>query len=407
MLKSKSFKRLWIGQSAANLGDILYIVSLITILYAKTGSALYLTLLPFLNMLGRFISSFFAPLLLNRVPLKKLLYDSQLYKTILLFMLCLVVNLQNSPIIWFILMCIFLIAFLDGWAMPAMNAMLPRLVPQIELTKANSFVATLYDSIQLSGWAIGGIIVAFAGSKSVIWLTLILYILSTIMMKMIHDPTAFEKREKDSSKLDELKEGWQVVWKNPLYRTIHVVITFEAIANVVWVAAILYVFVEEVLHVSEAWWGYLNTAFFIGMIAAGFVSAKWSEVFNRYIRFILIIASSGTALVTLFFGLSTFAWLALILTVLSGFIEQVKGIAMNLYLQNEATTMELPKIYSVQNVIVSVAFGLSTLFFGVITVYFNVQVTFVSASILLIFSAGYLISCKERFSIYFKEEKSF
>ncbi|MDV2683025.1 hypothetical protein RYX56_01410 [Alkalihalophilus lindianensis] len=45
MKHSSSFRFLWLGQSFANLGDVLYIVALITLIYQLTGSATYMALI--------------------------------------------------------------------------------------------------------------------------------------------------------------------------------------------------------------------------------------------------------------------------------------------------------------------------------------------------------------------------
>ena len=83
----KSFHLLWVSQLFANLGDVFYIVGLISILYHASESVFWLALLPFVNMTGRMISSSFAPLLFNRYKLKTVLVFSQAGKTILLVLL--------------------------------------------------------------------------------------------------------------------------------------------------------------------------------------------------------------------------------------------------------------------------------------------------------------------------------
>lgn len=83
-MKSKSFRYLWLGQSLANLGDILYIVGLISILYGVSESALILAMLPFLNTFGRFVSGMFSPLLFAKYKLKFLLVLSQALKSFVL-----------------------------------------------------------------------------------------------------------------------------------------------------------------------------------------------------------------------------------------------------------------------------------------------------------------------------------
>ena len=94
-MKNNSFRFLWIGQLFANLGDVFYVVGLISILYTVTESVMYLAMLPFLNTFGRFISSFISPLLLNKYRLKSLLVSSQLSKTTILLILAIWASFQS------------------------------------------------------------------------------------------------------------------------------------------------------------------------------------------------------------------------------------------------------------------------------------------------------------------------
>ncbi len=53
------------------------------------------------------------------------------------------------------------------------------------------------------------------------------------------DHTPFE-RKMNASKRQELTKGFKLIWEIHSFRTIHVMIIFESIANVVWVTAIMY-----------------------------------------------------------------------------------------------------------------------------------------------------------------------
>ncbi|AGX03246.1 MULTISPECIES: MFS transporter [Bacillus] len=397
-MKSKSFRSLWIGQSLANLGDVFYIVGLISILYSVTGSPVYLALLPFLNMAGRAVSGAISPLMLNKYKLKSMLVSSQVSKTLALFILSGWLWLQSSPEILFVLVLIFVIAFFDGWALPASDAMLPRLVEKEELMKANSFLALLNESIQLGGWALGGILTAAAGGQNVIWLTLAFYAVSSLMMQLINDKTPFQSNTEKQSTVNVLLEGWISIWTQPVLRSFHVVILIEAIANVVWIAAILYVFVAEVLKAGEAWWGYINTSFFMGLILGGVICKKFSSIFEKNMKLTLISASFGVAIVTLLFGANSLAWAALLLVFLSGLIHQIKGIILYTYIQKEVAAEELPKVFSAQHTLVSMAFALSTVLFGAMAENNSAEITFVIAGILLLFNGIYLLAVRKRFS---------
>ncbi|WP_306009392.1 MFS transporter [Bacillus sp. MMSF_3328] len=397
-MKSKSFRSLWIGQSLANLGDVFYIVGLISILYSVTGSPVYLALLPFLNMAGRAVSGAISPLMLNKYKLKSMLVSSQVSKTLALFILSGWLWLQSSPEILFVLVLIFVIAFFDGWALPASDAMLPRLVEKEELMKANSFLALLNESIQLGGWALGGILTAAAGGQNVIWLTLAFYAVSSLMMQLINDKTPFQSNTEKQSTVNVLLEGWISIWTQPVLRSFHVVILIEAIANVVWIAATLYVFVAEVLKAGEAWWGYINTSFFMGLILGGVICKKFSSIFEKNMKLTLISASFGVAIVTLLFGANSLAWAALLLVFLSGLIHQIKGIILYTYIQKEVAAEELPKVFSAQHTLVSMAFALSTVLFGAMAENNSAEITFVIAGILLLFNGIYLLAVRKRFS---------
>lgn len=398
-MKNKSFRFLWLGQSMANLGDIFYIVGLISILYSFTESPFMLALVPFLNMFGRFISGIIFPLLLNRFPLKTLLVHSQVCKTILLFFLSLLIVFQMMTNTLIILGFVFLIAFLDGWAAPASHAMLPRLVSTEKLVKANSFFSVVYETVNLGGWALGGLLVAHLGGKDVILFTLGLYFVATFMMTRIIDPTQFHRKDSKGQKSGELKEGWLIVWRNPLYKSIHIIIAVEAIANVVWIASILYVFVTEVLGETEAWWGTINTSFFIGMLIGGIICTRFASAVEINLKYVLIISSFGISLITLLFGLTTTAWLSLIFVGFSGIFQQLKGITIDTFLQKAASPEELPKIYAVQSAIIALLFAVSSLGFGALAEIWDVRVVFIFAAALLCIAAMYTVIQYRHFSL--------
>jgi MFS transporter, DHA3 family, macrolide efflux protein len=384
MMRFRSFRFLWVGQGFANTGDVLYIVALIAVLYQATGSALYLSLLPFTITMARFVSGMCAPLVLNRVSLKGLLVGSQSLKTVLLGWLGLSLWIF-TPSVLFILMIAFLIAFLDGWAAPARNAMLPQLVSENELAKANSFVAVVDQSIQFGGWAIGGIIVAATSGFIVIWITFLMYVISTLLMGFI-----VVKGYQDRQTKIQMMSGWKIIWKQPVLRVVHIMIVIEAIANVVWIAAILYIFVEEVLMRSEAWWGYLNASFFIGLIAGGMAVSRYTRWFEQYMKETLLMTCFSVSILTFIFGLTSVPVIALLLTVLSGVVEQIKSIAMVTMIQKRCPNESLPEVFSAQSALISITFGLGSLFYGFLAELVNVPFVFGLSGVLLLGSALYL-----------------
>lgn len=394
-MNKSSFRFLWLGQSLANSGDVFYMVGLIAIIYELTGSVTYMAFVPFFITTSRFLSGLVAPLIIERVKLKSLLAYSQLGKTVAIIILTGYIEFFSSfNASFLIFLFVIIISFLDGWANPARNALIPILVEQDALVKANSFLAILDQTIRLGGWVVGGMLVAIMGGTNVIWLTFILFVASTIMMFLIPNidgNIVSDEQTKKSSNWEVLKKGWVTIWQTPTLRTISIVEFFESIANVVWVAAIMYVYVGQVLQTGEQWWGYINATFFAGLMIGGFLSLKWSHLVDRLSSKVIVVGAILASLTTLMFGLTSTPWMALVLSLLFGIVNQIKDVAQENLVQRSVVHRLLPNIYSAKDALITAIFGISSLILGNFTDLFGVRYTFILAATLLFFSAIFVM----------------
>lgn len=395
-----SFRFLWIGQSFANSGDVFYMVGLIAIIYTLTGSVTYMALVPFFITTSRFFSGVLAPLVIERIPLKQLLSYSQLGKTLVILLLgCYIEFTPSSSTVFLIFLFVTIISFLDGWANPARNSLIPLFIEKDLLVKANSFLAIIDQTIRLGGWVAGGILVAFIGSKNIIWLTLILYTISSIMMfsiKNVDNKPVNDKIQNRTSMGDKLKEGWLTIWHTPSLRTISIVEFLESIANVVWVSAIMYVYVSEILQTNEQWWGYINASFFIGLMIGGSISLKWSHLINNFASVVIVAGAFGASITTFMFSLISTPWISLIIAFLFGMLNQVKDVAQQTSVQKSVNQNFLPKVYSAKDTIITATFGISSLILGSLTDLVGVRFVFLlSASILFIMALYVYFSRKK------------
>lgn len=400
-MKRKSFRYLWVGQALANSGDLFYIVGLMAIVHGITGSAMFMALIPFATTMARFISGSFAPILMDKYNLKSLLASSQIGKTVMLFLLIMTDYAlgEQEMTVYAILGFVFLISLLDGWAAPASHAMLPRLVDTSELTKANSFIALVDQMIQLGGWAVGGLLVAALGGSNVIGVTFVLAAAAAIFMRLIEDQHETPQGQKEKSGVSHwssIQEEWILIWREPSLRAIHVIFVLETIAGVIWIAAIIYVYVAEVLHREEAWWGYINASFFLGLMLGGLFGMRAAEVIDRNIRQFVIISSFGISFMTFGFGLTSLPWLALVFSAGFGMFEQLKAVSLQTTLQRSVSVRLLPKVYAAQSALISLVFGVSTLLFGFITDQFGVRATYIIAAAIMFISGCYALRIRSR-----------
>ncbi|MCL1631344.1 MFS transporter [Sporolactobacillus sp. CPB3-1] len=393
MTKQHAFRYLWIGQSLSNCGDVFYIVGLMTVMYAVTRSAMFMTLIPFLMTFIRFISGILAPLILDRLGLKEALVCSQIGKSFFLLLMALALTFHGfGPdflIVFFFVVCI---GFLDGWASPARNAMVPLLIDRERLVKANGFLSLLDQSINLSGWAFGGILAAFIGGGQLVWVTFFLFVLSTVCMCMIRIDTAFHTFNRTDSSVGKLKimvEGWHAIWRSPALRVISISETIGNVSSVVWMAAIVLVFVHQALHVNASWWGFINFSFFAGLIIGGSICVRFSASIHTHLKVAALTGLFMTGAATLFFGWNTYPLLALMISAAVGLFEQLKNVAFETLIQTNTKSNLLAKVYSAQDALYALSYGLATVLFGCLIDKIGVQFVFTLSGVLLFISFMY------------------
>lgn len=343
-------------------------------------------------MLGGFLGGLLAPLLIDRYNLKKILFNSQLIKTCFLLMLTLYVSLLLSQdTIVTIYTIIFFITFLDSFSNPASSALLPQLVSEENLLKANSLQSSIHQFIQMGGWAAGGILAAFLHSNGLLMLTFSLYVLSTCLLAFVK-----VKEKKPSEELEELSvkeskmtsmfEGWRIIAGDKRLRVLHLTLIFSSIASPVWVSSILYPFIDIRLGVGTEWWGYINTSLLFGLFLAGIIAYRQSDFINKNIRNVLLLGGFMVFLMTLLFGLNVNPIFSLLLIGMFGLFEELRMISIHTIIQSLVREKILAKIYAVQSSLIMVTFGISTLVMGILGQRYSIVVVFIVASISLCFS---------------------
>jgi len=380
-----SFRFLWIGQMLANLGDVIYTVSLITIVYKATNSVTLMSLVPFVITITALCSGFFAPIILDKYKLKWILFYSQSGKTLLLFLLCLLIPAIQIDHLIFLYILIAFISFLDECSTPARNALVPVLVQKEKLVKTNSFLAVLDQITQLIAWPFGSILLVIWGGNKLLWLTLGLFIMSSILMFLIKQDQQTNNEVK-ISKWSSIKEGWVIIWKIKQLRFISIMNIFEIFANGVWIAAILYVYVEEVLHKEEFWWGIINASFFAGMFFGGLIVYRMADKLEGKLGYYIIWSTFLLVILTLAFALVSNVWLALIISLLFGLPQMVKDVAEVSIFQKSVKQELLAKVFSARGTLMYAAFGISSVLLGWITEEFGVVFTFLTATVFFLIS---------------------
>ena len=383
MKSNKDFILLVSGQSIANLGDVFYIVSVISILYNLTDSAAASAMVPFAITSAMFISSLLTPLLLGKYRLKTLLVWSQGLKTLLLIgLLIFVYVFINDTNYWIIYSLIGLIGLLDGCANPIMRTFLPYYVEDVLLVKANSMVESITQLIQIVAWLFGGLLLLAVSPFQLIMIVGFLFFISTITLGLLQDVN--HVGEKEISIWSRLTEGWRSIGSTPVLRKIMQTDILETIAGTVWIAAILYVYVEQALEVGEQWWGFINGSFFIGFLVGSLYCLNYPHLVEKYKFYFICFGALISGLLTIIFGSISHPVIALFLSASIGLFGQFKNIPQQTVIQRSVPIEKLVTVYTSLGTVGSGIFGVSALALGITADLVGVRVVFIISGFLLL-----------------------
>ncbi|MEK5428753.1 MFS transporter [Cytobacillus sp. FSL R7-0680] len=381
MFRNKNFALLVSGQSLANMGDILYITSIISMIYQWTGSSFYTAFVPFTITSAMFLSSLLSPLAMNRWNLKWLLTFSQVGKTIIIILLTLLVTEMVAVPFIIVFLLIAGIGLLDGCANPISQTLIPHYVNSEQLVKANGFFDTITQIIQAGMWFISSLLLIRIGNNNLLWVVIGLFFLSSCLLSFLNSVQS--SNEKQPSPFAEMKEGWHILYRTPILRKMAYIEGLDSIAATVWIAAILYVFVSERLQADHQWWGWINGAFFLGLILGSLYCMKYAKLVENKIRKVFMLGAIGAFFSTFLFAFNTLPVLALILAFSFGASMQIKGIPQHTMIQTSVSLTQLSKVYAALGALGTGIFALSSLLMGWLAETFNVQLVFLLSAALM------------------------
>ena len=380
---SNSFIKLLVSQLFANLADIFFRVTIIANIYIISKSVIATSLVPILIGISSFVASLLVPLVTKRLALNRVLSLSQFGKTILLTILVGMFTVMQSvaPLVTYLF--VVAISILDGFAAPVSYAIVPRYAT--DLGKANSALSMSGEAVQLVGWGLGGLLFATIGLLPTTFIILILYIISSFLMLLL--PKAEVEVLESETNLEILLKGWKLVARDPRLRLFVSANLLEIFSNTIWVSSIILVFVTELLNETESYWGYSNTAYSIGIIISGLIAFRLSEKFLAAKWESILFSLVGMVIVTLTILYFPNAQMFLLFSALVGMLSQLKEVPESVFLQETVEENNLVNVYSVLEVISTLAFSVFVLLMSYITENFGISISFWISAICLMIEA--------------------
>ena len=222
MFKNKNFSILLFGRLITNFGDSIYSIATLTLIYTLTKSTFYSGITLFLISFTAILQIFVSPLI-SKFNVKRFLIISQLFQAIILLAITYLIyvnNLQITTLIIFIV-CI---SFINQIVYPVQLALLPKIVKQEDLVKANSLFSIAYQGSDALFNSIGGfIITAFGTIYAFIINSITFFINSTIFIFLSNDLSKNTNSVQENY-FSKLSSGIKI-WNTPLLKPLLIGIT--------------------------------------------------------------------------------------------------------------------------------------------------------------------------------------
>ncbi|EJQ50801.1 hypothetical protein IEQ_02675 [Bacillus cereus BAG6X1-2] len=411
ILKNRNFLLLFLGRIFTNIGDSLYYVAAMWLVYQLSGNPFYSGLAGFLTLLPSALQFLTGPFV-DRWSIKNTLVITQVLQCILILIIP-ITHYFDLLTVQLLLIIMPIVAFIEQFAYPAQSKALPLLLNKTQLLKGNSLFSFAYQGIDLICTTLSGILVALFGAITLYVIDSFTFAITALLFFSLKMPKQTETDTPLSTKqyFSDLKEGFSIVF----HSLMGVFLIGSVVANfsIGMTMAILPSFADSLGGVKLY-------GFFLAAISAGsLIGALFSSwVGKRNVGNVSIISFAAGAFFWFLSTIVPFQWLSIFLFGLAWIPIGATNILFATISQILIPNQYIGRINSVMRSMGTIAMPLGSLIGGYTANVFSSQLIFALASIGILFiSLVWLLHPKLRalpkvdeitadtFGVRFKEER--
>ncbi|HDR4422502.1 TPA: MFS transporter [Bacillus cereus] len=378
LLKNRNFLLLFLGRIFTNIGDSLYYVAAMWLVYELSGNPFYSGLAGFLTLLPSALQFLTGPFV-DRWSIKNTLVITQVLQCVLILIIP-ITHYFDLLTVQLLLIIMPIVAFIEQFAYPAQSKALPLLLHKTQLLKGNSLFSFAYQGIDLICTTLSGILVALLGAITLYVIDSFTFAITALLFFSLKMPQQTETGTSLSTKqyFSDLKEGFSIVFRSLM----GAFLIGSVVANfsIGMTMAILPSYADSLGGVK-------SYGFFLAAISAGsLIGALFSSwVGKRNVGRVSII---GFATGAIFWFLSTivpFQWLSIFLFGLAWIPIGATNILFATISQIAIPNQYLGRINSVMRSMGTIAMPFGSLIGGYTANVFSSQLIFALASIGILF----------------------
>ncbi|XZG70956.1 MFS transporter [Chitinibacteraceae bacterium HSL-7] len=360
LFQNRNFFLIWLASILGNLALAVAMLAETWYVVNTLNAKAQLGLVMIAGSVPRIALMAFGGVLADRMKRGRIIATSLSLRVLLLLALVALLHF-NLLDIWAIAAFALIYGVLDAFFWPARDAILPSLVRDQDLTRANSIMLTTNQVGMVFGPVLGGLLLAKFSFGMVFTLTAAMLALATMATLFIREPD-LAPRDSKSHVLAELKEGLMYALQTPVLRALMII---YAIANLLFMGPLgigIPIIVTEQLGGEATTLSYLQSAFAAGMVLSGTLLTIFPPARKRLMMIVIVIALEGLALAGL--GFSHWVWLAIALQFAIGIGVAANNVPMMSLIQQHTDRSKIGRVMSLNT---TASMGLTPLSYAMVT----------------------------------------
>ena len=384
----------FISQSITLFGSTLVQMAIVWYVTLNTSSGVWVAAFSVCSYLPEFIISFLGGVWADRYHRKKLIIGADFtIAMVTLAMMLLMPYISNQTILlWALLIMSILRSLGAGIQTPAVNAVIPQLVPADQLMRFNGINATMQSIVRFAAPAAAGVILTIGTLRSTLSIDILTAVLGIGLLSCIF--ISYERKEKEEAPvLADLKTGISYAFSDKLIGRLLIIYGLFVFLCVPagYLAGLL------VSRVYGDTYGYLTLVElvgFAGMMVGGLLMSTWGGFKNRKATLLLGLDIFG--IMAILMGMSTNFIFYLILMTIYGVALTTVQTAITTLLQQKTDIAMQGRVFGLLGSMYSGCMPIGMAIFGPLADVIPLQWIMIASGIALIVIAM-VMRCDRQF----------
>jgi MFS family permease len=219
LFENRYFRNVILGGTISMFGDQFYLVALPWLVLQLTGSSVALGTALMLAAFPRAVLMLMGGAITDRTSPRLVMLLAAIARAILVAAIA-VLGWTHLLALWHVYVLGFAFGVADAFAIPALSALMPVLVPREQLIQANSALQSSMQVTMIAGPAPAGILIKRLGTMWAFFIDAISFLFIIIPLSLIPDPPKAPHQQSPRSVWHSMMEGLRYVYSDAAMRTL-------------------------------------------------------------------------------------------------------------------------------------------------------------------------------------------